>query len=126
MTFYGHFSNVKNLKKVCPTFNIQIWYEVPRSIGYIMGPFLVVCDTLKGPLQAIKLAGWFFDTFVTAERAPGIDIFDQESVQRYGLGYSTYSGLDFKICIQCSIWWAVKCQFFETLTYQKVHEIFEW
>ena len=62
-----------------------------------MGPFLVVCDKLKGLLQAIKLATLAFDTFATLKRAYGIDLFDQDSVHRCGLACSTYPGLDFLI-----------------------------
>ena len=37
-----------------------------------------------------------FDTFVKALRVPGTDLFDQESVNRFCLGYSTCPGLNFE------------------------------
>ena len=52
------------------------------------------CDTLKGLLQDIELAVLVFDAFATVQRAPGIHLFDQESVHRYGIGCSTYPGLE--------------------------------
>ena len=50
---------------VQPTFNTQIWYKVQESLSYMMGPFLVVCDTLMGPLWTAESASLIFDTFVT-------------------------------------------------------------
>ena len=50
------------------------------------------CNTLED-----NLIGLFdFDTFVTVQRAPDIELFDKESVYSCGPGCSTYTSLDFE------------------------------
>ena len=120
----GYLHKIKDiLKMVHWVLHIQIWYKAQGWIGYMMGPLLVGCDTLKGPLWAVKLGTLLFDTFATLWRAHSIDLFHEESVHRCAIGCSTYPGLDFWICDRLAIWWAIKWQF---LRCQKVTQMFMW
>ena len=81
------------------------------------------CNTLKGVLQAVKKVA-YFDIYRTAWRAPGIDLFDQESVNRCILGCSKCFVSDFWICHQLAICWAIKCWFLRFLQMSKSSILF--
>ena len=80
------------------------------------------CNTLKGVPGAVGKKIAFLSTFLMPWRVLIIYWFDQESVHRCSLGCSTYLVVDFWICDQLAICWAIKWQF---LRCQKVADFFD-
>ena len=77
------------------------WRESPCA--YDVTSYDITSDVKFGILVYFKL--------MITWRVLGIDWFDQESVHRCSLGYSTYLGLDFWIRHQLFISWGFRCQF---------------
>ena len=84
---------------VCQGPNIEIWHKVPRSIGYMIGPFLVVggggVTHLRGCCGPLKKKVHFWHICDVLINGTYHQLIGSRTGHSYSLWYSIYPVLNF-------------------------------